>query len=433
MVEPPRYAKRQDGSLVAYRTSGGGPIDLVFSVGISNCEVLWDHPASARFLDRLARFSRLIVFDFRGSGASDGLHSAGFPTWENWTDDLVAVLDDVGSARAAIFVESVAVPSAIIFAATYPERTSALVMFQASVGSVDPALVDAVTSFIETGWGTASFCAAIAPSMSDDELYLAWVARTQRLAATPRLAAALIGHHLGFDASGLLTLIQAPTLVLHSDSLFAAESAREVSERIEGARFIELDTTDALLFGTKGSDEVVDHVEEFLTGARPAPTLDRVLATVLFTDIVGSTDRAAQMGDRAWRRVLDAHDAVVRDRVGQSRGRLVKTTGDGAFATFDGPARGIQCAKELRASLAEIDIDIRAGLHTGEVELRDDDVGGIAVHIGARVAAKANAGEILVSSTVKDLVVGSDLRFDDRGTHDLKGVPGEWRLFAAVS
>jgi class 3 adenylate cyclase len=416
---------------VAYRTDGEGPLDLVFSVGLSNCEVLWDHPASARFLERLASFSRLIVFDFRGSGASDGLQSPGFPTWEDWTGDVLAVLDNLGSQRCAFFLSGTAAPSGIIFAATYPERTSALVLYQASPRRGDPAVVDAVKEYIASGWGTVPFSQGLATSMVDDERYIDWVAKTQRLAATPRLAAALIGQYQLFDATDLLALVHSPTLFLHSESPFT-QDPWESASRMADARVIELDTADDLLFGTEGSDVVVDHVEEFITGVRPTPRQDRVLSTVLFTDIVGSTERAAELGDHKWRRLLDLHDECVREHIARARGKLVKTTGDGALATFDGPARAIGCAKELRKSFGARDIEIRAGIHTGEVEVRGDDVGGIAVHIGARVMSIAGPGEIVVSSTVKDLVVGSDLRFDDRGTHTLKGVPGEWRLYSVA-
>lgn len=415
--------------MIAYRVAGTGPIGLVFSVGISNCEVLWDHPASARFLNRLASFSRLITFDFRGSGASDGLHGPGFPTWEDWADDVLVVLDDLGLERCALFVAGTATPSGMIFAATYPARTSGLVLFQTVVRPSEPAVVERSHDYIATGWGTTEFAQAIAPSMADDERYIDFVARTQRLSATPRLAAALIRHLHLFDATDLLPLIQAPTLVLHRDAPFT-QDPRDLVSRMPDARLVSLDTADDVLFGTAGSDVVADHVEEFLTGTRPVPSVDRVLATVLFTDIVESTRRAAELGDTRWRRLLDAHDSCVRDHVEDFRGHLVKTTGDGMLATFDGPRRGIECAKALRRALLRHGIEIRAGVHTGEVELREADVGGIAVHIGARVAAAASAGEILVSSTVRDLVIGSDLRFSDRGVHRLRGVPDQWRLFA---
>jgi class 3 adenylate cyclase len=430
--EPTRYAKRPDGSLVAYRTAGDGPIDLVLSVGISCADVLWDHPASARFLDRLASFSRLIVFDFRGSGISDALNTPGLPTWEDWTDDLLVVLDEAGSERAALFVQASAAPSAIIFAATYPQRTSALALYLPGGMGQSPEVAEAVREIITDGWGTEAFCAVLAPSMADDHRYLSWVAKTQRLAASPRLAAALIYNLQTFDPTPFLPLVCVPTLVLDADTPIGASQGPQFAERIEGSRLVKLQSADTMLFGTAGSDEVADHVEEFLTGVRHVPVADRMLATVLFTDIVASTERAAKMGDRRWRELLDAHDAVIRERVEMFDGELVKTTGDGALATFGGPGRGVQCAKELRVALAELDIEIRAGLHTGEVELRADDVGGIAVHIGSRVASKANAGEILVSSTVKDLVVGSDLRFEERGVHALKGIPGDWRLFSVV-
>ena len=429
MPGPTTYAKRPDGSLVAYRTAGDGPIDLVFSAGISNCEVFWDHPAGARFLDRLASFSRLIVFDFRGSGASDPLNAAGFPTWEDWTEDLHVVLDAIDSKRCALFVVATAVPSALIFAATYPERTSAVALYQGVLEPAEQSIVEAVGEYIQSGWGTPEFSRGLAPSMAHDQGYIEWAARAQRLAATPRLAAALVRHYLLFDASDLLGLIHAPALILNREGPFNPDPT-EPAKRMPNARVVNVDTADDLLFGTQSSDLVVDHLQEFLTGVRPTPAPDRVLATVLFTDIVRSTELAARLGDQKWRGLLDAHDACVREHVEQFRGRVVKTTGDGALTTFDGPGRGIQCAKALRNALAGLGIEIRAGLHTGEVELRGDDVGGIAVHIGARVSATADPGEILVSSTVKELVVGSDLRFAERGVHTLKGIPDEWRLFA---
>lgn len=409
--------------------AGTGPIDLVFSVGISNCEVLWDHPASARFLDRLATFSRLIVFDFRGSGVSDGLRAPGFPTWEDWTDDLLVVLDDLGSERCALFVTGTATPSGMIFAATHPARTSALVLYQTVVRPSPPEVAEGVHDYIASGWGTTAFSQAIAPSMADDERYIDFVNRTQRLSATPRLAAALVRHSHLFDASGLVPLIHARTLVLHRDGPFT-QDPQELVSRMSDARLVALDTADDLLFGTVGSDVVADHVEEFLTGAPPRTPADRALATVLFSDIVESTRRAAELGDTKWRRLLDAHDSCVREHLERFDGRLVKTTGDGVLATFDGPRRAIECATAVREALLRLAVDIRVGVHTGEVELRESDVGGLAVHIAARVAAKADAGEILVSSTVRDLVIGSDLRFRDRGEHILKGVPNHWRLLA---
>lgn len=352
MPGPTRYAKRPNGSLVAYRTVGDGPLDLVFSVGITNCEVLWDHPASARFLDRLASFSRLIVFDFRGSGVSDALETRGLPTWEDWTDDLLVVLDDVGSERAALFVQSSAAPSAIIFAATHPERTSALVLYLPTAMGQPPDLAAGIRDIIELGWGTDAFNALLAPSMAADERYISWVSRTQRLSATPRLAAALIYHLQTFHPEEFLPLISVPTLILDVPAGYQVDSQPwKFAEAIEGARLVELESADTLLFGTAGSDEAMDHVEEFLTGVRPMPAPDRVLATVLFTDIVASTERAAAMGDRKWRGLLDAHDAAVRECVETLGGTLVKTTGDGALATFGGPARSVLCAKEIRHAL----------------------------------------------------------------------------------
>ena len=294
----------------------------------------------------------------------------------------------------------------------------------------------AIPGAIENGWGTEEFAALIAPSRVANERYLSFIAKTQRLSATPRTAHAIVSYHQELDARDLLPLIRVPTLVIHNSSsktTLPIENARFLADHIEGARLIELAGGDDVLFGTESSDEFVDYVQEFLTGARPHTESDRVLATVLFTDIVGSTARAAELGDREWRRLLDEHDAVVREQIDVFRGRLINTTGDGVLATFDGPARAIRCANALRSSVGRLGIEIRAGLHAGEVELRGEDVGGIAVHIGARVAANAAASEILVSSTVKDLVAGSGIDFVGRGSHALKGVPGEWQLFAVKS
>jgi class 3 adenylate cyclase len=444
MLPKTRYANLR-GSLVAYQVVGDAPIDLVFSVGITNIEAIWDHPLSARFLERIASFSRLILFDFRGSGISDPLSSTDFPTWEEWAEDVLAVLDEVGSERAALVAGGTAGPSAMIFAATYPQRTSALVLYQTAAKFIaapdfpwgyPPETAAAFAGVIESLWGTEKFAAMVAPSMTANDRFLSWVARTQRLSATPRMAAAMIAYQSELDARDLLPLIRVPTLVLHnrgSKMGMPIGAARFLADRIEGARLLELAGPDDLLFGTQGGEEFVDQVEEFLTGVRRPTDTDRVLATVLFTDIVGSTERAAELGDREWRRLLDEHDALVRDQVDAFRGRLIKTTGDGALATFDGPARAIRCARTMRSSVRTLGIEIRAGLHAGEVELRGDDVGGIAVHLGARVAAKAAASEILVSSTVKDLVAGSGLDFEERGSHSLKGVPGDWQLFAVTS
>jgi class 3 adenylate cyclase len=439
-----RYANLR-GSLVAYQVVGDAPIDLVFSVGISNVEAIWDHPLSAGFLERLASFSRLILFDFRGSGISYPIGSTDFPTWEEWAEDVLVVLDAVGSERAALVAAGTAGPSAMIFAATYPQRTSALLLYQAAAKFVAAPdypwglpreTTSAITRVIESGWGTEDLAALIAPSMKANERFLAYVARTQRMAATPHTAAAIVAYQQELDSRDLLPLIRVPTLVMHnrgSTMGLPADNHRFLADRIEGAKLVELAGPDDLLFGTPTGDQFVDRVEEFLTGTRRRVETDRVLATVLFTDIVGSTERAAQLGDRKWKEVLNAHDAIVREQIEAFRGRYVNTTGDGLLATFDGPARAIRCARAITEALRSLGIEIRAGLHTGEIELRGDNVGGIAVHIGARVASLAAPSEVLVSRTVTDLVTGSGIEFDDRGVCDLKGVPGEWRLFAVRS
>jgi class 3 adenylate cyclase len=435
-----RYARSKDGH-VAYQIVGDGPRDLVFIPSwTSNVEAMWEEPSLARFLRCLARFSRLLCFDKRGTGVSDPVPLAALPTLEQWMDDVRTVMDAASSERAALLGHGEGGQMAMLFAATHPERTAALILGDTSarlVRDVDypwgvPS--DWVPRFLhltEDFWGSGSTVDLVAPSAAHDERFRRWYARFERLAIGPRAAVAMSAFTLERDLRGVLPTIRVPTLVLHraGDRFIRVGHGRYLAEHIPGAKYVELSGKDHLFY-VGDTEAVVGEIEEFLTGARPVPEIDRVLSTVLFTDIVGSTERAARLGDRAWRALLDTHHDIVRRELERHRGREVKTVGDGFLATFDGPARAIRCACAIRDGVRSLGIEIRAGLHSGECELMKDDVGGIAVHIGARVVASASPGEVLVSGTVKDLVAGSGLRFVDRGVHNLHGVPGAWRLFA---
>jgi len=433
-----RYAKSGDVH-IAYQVVGDGRLDLVYAPAwIGNMELFWEEPSCARFLKRLASFSRLILFDKRGTGSSD--RSVEIPIIEQQIDDLTSVMDSVGSERAALLGASEGGSLCTLFAATHPERTSALILCGAvATTRWSPETPWAPTretfeTWIQTvgrEWGGPLAIELFAPSVAHDQRFRDWWARLLRLAASPATAIALLRMLDDIDVRPVLPTIRVPTLVLHctGDRAVNVENGRYLGRHIPNAKYVELPGADHFPY-VGDTEAILAEIEEFLTGARHAPEADRVLATVLFTDIVGSTAHAAGMGDQRWRDLLGSYQALVRGELARSRGREVKTLGDGFLATFDGPARAIRCACAIRDSVRPLDIEIRAGLHTGECELMDDDVGGIAVHIGARVAASAAPGEVLVSSTVKDLVAGSGLRFADRGTHHLRGVPGEWRLFA---
>jgi class 3 adenylate cyclase len=427
---------------VAYQVVGDGPVDLLYFYGLgSNIEVFWGVPEFAEFLKRLASFSRLIFFDRRGTGASDGVPRNAIPTWEEWTEDVMAVLDAAGSERAAILAATDAGPIAVLFAAMHPERVSALALLNTSAryqvaddypGGASPDEVDALVQLLGAGWGTPELIRLTDPSMADDVEYLQSTARLARAAATPRTAAAQYDYILRtLDVRQALPLIQVPTLVLHSvaSPIIPIEHGRYLAEHIEGATLVELPLGDIFAI-TPNNYVVAVEVAEFLTGERPAVEIERLLTTMLFTDIVGSTQRAASLGDERWRTLLDAHDRTIRDQLRRHRGREIETSGDGFFASFDGPARAIRCAQAIVEAVGTLGIELRVGLHTGECEVRGDHLGGLAVHIAARVGALAAPGEILISGTVKDLVVGSGIEFTDRGEHELKGVPGTWKLFA---
>ncbi len=435
-----RYTKSGDVN-IAYQVTGRGPLDLVFvAAWVSHLEYAWEHPSFARFLDRLGSFSRLIRFDKRGTGLSDRV--AELPTLEQRMDDVRAVMDAVGSERAALFGLSEGGSMCALFAATYPKRTSALILcgaFAKRIWSPDypwaptPEERQRFFDAIETGWGGVVDLETLAPNAADDPQFRDWWSTYLRLGASPGAALAHARMNTEIDIRHVLGTIRVPTLVLHrsGDQDAKVEEGRYIAAQIPGAKFVELPGRDHLPF-VGDADAVLDEVEEFLTGVRTSPEAERILATVLFADIVESTKRAAELGDRRWRDLLEAYYALIRRNLAAFRGREIDTTGDGLLATFDGPARAIRCAGAIRDAARGLGIEVRAGLHTGECEVIGPKLGGIAVHIGARVASLAGAGEVLVSSTVKDLVAGSGLRFEDRGAHALKGVEGEWRLFAVA-
>lgn len=439
MTPETRYAR--SGTVnIAYQIVGDGPRDLILVPGwVSNIEVLWEEPAVARFLRRLASFSRLIVFDKRGTGLSD--RSGELPDLETRMDDVRAVMDAVGAERAALCGYSEGGVMCALFAATYPTRTSSLIMV-GSYSLLKPASdhpwgrtaegQQQLLDMTQKAWGGPVGIEARAPSMAQDERFRQWWARFLRLSASPGAAAALHRMNYEIDIRHVLPAIRVPALLLHAKDDLAVDvhCSRYMAERIPSAKYVELAGSDHLPW-CANADAIVDEIEEFLTGVRHEPALDRILATILFVDIVGSTERAAALGDQRWRDLLEDFYARVRRQLQQFRGVEVGTAGDGVLATFDGPARGIRCARSIVDAVRAIGIELRAGLHTGECEVIGKDIGGIAVHTAARVAALATAGEVLVSHTVKDLVAGSGIRFDPRGTHTLKGVPSEWRLFAA--
>ena len=441
MPQETRYAKNGDVN-IAYQVLGDGPLDLVVVHGwVQSFDARWEVEAIERFYERLAAFSRLILFDKRGTGLSDRVPPDNLPTLETRMDDMRAVMDDVGAERAAVLGHSEGGAMCALFAATYPERTQALVMSGSAartrwapdypIGAPDEVIEELERSILEN-WGVElirSLLQQLAPSIADDEELVQAQTRAALRAASPAAAAALTRMSASIDIRHVLPAIRVPTLVMHRADEVLAEASRYVGARIPGARVVELPGSDHMLwFGDQ--DAALDEIEEFLTGVRPHPALDRVLATVLFTDIVGSTERATELGDRRWRELLERHHGLVRSQLDRFQGREVYTAGDGFFAAFDGPARAIRCAGAIGEAVRGLGLEIRAGLHTGECELVGEKIAGVAVNTGARVAALAEPGEVLVSSTVKDLVAGSGIEFEDRGTHDLKGVPGEWRLYA---
>jgi pimeloyl-ACP methyl ester carboxylesterase/class 3 adenylate cyclase len=437
MHEPPetRYATAEDGKSIAYQVAGEGPIDLVFVPGwISNLDLYWELPAARRFFSRLASFARLIIFDKRGTGLSDPLEEAGM--LEVRASDVGAVMDAAGSERAAVCGYSEGAATAALFAATSPERVSKLLFIAGGLRPVeDSALFGPETrDAISRGWGEGVLLEYFLPNHVEDPRAKAGWGRAQRQSCTRGMALKYWDLMAQIDATPVLPGITVPTLVLsrERDPIIPIETQREIAAAVPNASIVELPGNDHLLW-LGDWEGLCDAIEGFVTGEQRVRRSDRVLATVLFTDIVGSTDRASEMGDRRWRDLLGEHDRLSRLELERHGGRLVKTTGDGVLATFDGPARGIHSACAIRDSVRELGIDVRAGLHTGECEVIGDDIGGVAVHIAARVSAKAGAGEVLVSRTVKDLIAGSGVVLADGGVHHLKGVPEEWNLYSVVS
>ncbi len=424
-----RYAHSGDAS-IAYQEFGSGSVDLVIVNGpASHVEVVWEEPSAARRFERIGSFARVIMFDRRGTGLSDPVTRP--PTLEQQMDDLTAVLDTVGVERTALWGGGDLGLSAL-YAATYPERVSALVLASvAATGATNmtPEYRQMILEAIEDHWGDGTLLELYAPSQVGNPAFEEYWGRLQRAAVSPGMARQLLDMLAATDLRAVLPTIQTPTLVVHrtDDRFFPVEAGREVASLIPGARFIEYPGTDS--YGWIDAP-ALDDIEEFLTGRRPAEEVDRVLATVMFTDIVGSTEHASRLGDGRWRDLLSEHHNIVRSELERWRGTEVKTIGDGFLATFDGPARAARCAAAVVEEVDRLGIQVRAGLHTGECELVGNDVAGLAVHIGARVMAAADPGEVLASSTVRDLVVGSGLQFEDRGAHALKGVPDEWHLYA---
>jgi class 3 adenylate cyclase/pimeloyl-ACP methyl ester carboxylesterase len=430
-----RYARNGD-LRVAYRASPPGERDIVFVPNWFTCsEVFPELPFVRGWADAMTSLGRLIFFDQPGTGASDPIRSGALPTLEQWTDSITAVLDDLGSREAVMVAVDGAFAAAALFAATHPSRTKALVAldcYAAAIGG--PLDAEEATAVMTDMWGTGEFQHVLNPDMPwNDEIRAAW-ARMERLAASPATVALMMPMVTGMDVRALLPTVRVPTLVVHhsDNSMIVPSMGRYVAENIPDAKYLELPGRNLYHF-VEPWRESFQEIHRFLTGQQAEVDDDRVLATVLFTDIVGSTRRAAELGDRDWRALLDAHDAVVRAQLDRFRGREVNASGDGFLATFDGPQRAIRCAMAIRGAVRALGIEVRAGLHTGECEIRGNNIGGIAVHIGARVSALAGPNDVLVSSTLRDLVIGSGLEFEDRGTHQLKGVPGDWHLFAVSS
>jgi class 3 adenylate cyclase len=439
---PPRTQYAKSGGLnIAYQVIGDGPFDLLYAPGfISHLEAAWEVPFIADLFERLASFSRLISFDKRGTGLSD---RPGKPTtFEERMDDVRAVLDAAGSEQAALFGISEGGPMCMLFAATYPDRATSLALYGCGPRfSQTPdwpwaAPPDAQSSFldwVEQRWGQGDVLSTFVDGLAHDQRERAAIGRYERYAASPGAARNILEMNFEIDARAVLPAIRVPTLVIHSvgDPIVPIGAGRYLAEHIPGARLLLLPGQFHVSANPRDAEEVAGALEEFFTGTRRDYEVDRVLATVLFTDIVGSTERASELGDRRWRELLDAHDRSVRREIARFQGREIKTTGDGFLSTFDGPARAIRCARAVRSAASELGLGVRSGLHTGECEVRGHDLAGLAVHIGSRVAALAEPGEVLVSGTVKDLVVGAGIDFEDHGEHELKGVPGTWKLFAA--
>ncbi len=437
-----RYASNPDGESVAYQICGDGPLDLVFVPDwVGNLDIMWEDPSLAAFIERLARFARVICFDKRGTGLSDPVPLGAIPTWEEWMYDVGTVMDAADSRQAVIFGHGDGASMAMLFAATHPDRVTALVLADAYARriqaddypcgvpeSVVPHLIEGILG----AWGTGGTSTVGAPTLAVDPAFIKWRGRFERLAMSPGQFNRVYPLTYNRDFRWVLPTIRVPTLVLHraGNRYVVVGNGRYLADHIEGSHYVELPGEDHF-FHSGDIEAMLGPVEEFLTGSRVQPEAERVLATVLFTDIVGATAQAERLGDSAWRELLERHHVVVRRELAHFQGHEIDTAGDGFLASFEGPAKGVRCAKAIRDSLRPLGIEIRAGIHTGECERSGEKLAGIAVHIGARVAGLAEAGQVLVSRTVKDLVAGSGLTFVDHGTHQLKGVSDQWQLFRA--
>lgn len=436
-----------DDAYIAYEVVGEGPRDLIVVMeGFIPIDTMEDEPRLARCMARLNSFARLIRFDRRGVGLSDPVSPAAPPTLEQWVEDAIAVLDAVGSERAVVLASAEISSVGLLIAATHPGRVEALVVVNSYARTVVDAdypeglpaevvaqMLSSCTDLVPAD-GADDFVFLVAPSVAHDPHFRRWWEETGRRGASPATARALFRVEMESDVRAVLSMIQAPTLVVHmrEDPLIPMALGRYVADRVPGARWVEVPGADDLWWVSDAADAVLDEIEEFVTGVPSAPPTNRVLSTVLFTDIVSSTERAHELGDRRWREMLNRHDASVRRQLTRFRGREVNTTGDGFVATFEGPARAVGCACAIRDAARQLGIEVRSGVHTGEIELRGDDIAGIAVHIAARVAALAEPSTVWVSRTVTDLIIGSGIRFRDCGDHQLKGVPGTWALHAVI-
>jgi pimeloyl-ACP methyl ester carboxylesterase/class 3 adenylate cyclase len=452
MMPSTRYAKTVDGVHIAYQVFGDGPIDILFVLGwVTHIERMWEQPKISRFLERLSTFARVMVFDKRGVGLSDRVPEDRLPSLEVRMDDARAVMDAAGSKRVVVLGHSEGGPMATLFAATYPDRSVALILFGTGLcwnGATDypfgsrygtPEERERFAERREREWGTKELAAeyiaeSFAPALADDEPTVTWWAEYMRNAASPGAASAFARMNSRIDARSALPAIHVPTLVMarEDDMDFPMEETKWIADNIRGARFVSFPGNEHYIF-FGDTDVLLDEIERFVAEVRSDEAeLDRMLATIMFTDIVNSTAMAAELGDRGWRDLIDGHHGVVRAMLGRFRGREVDTAGDGFFATFDGPARGVRCAEAICGAVTDLGIEVRAGVHTGEVEMIAGKVGGIAVNVGARIASLAAPSEVLVSHTVQGLVSGSGLVFEDAGEHRLKGVPDLWRLYRVV-
>jgi class 3 adenylate cyclase/pimeloyl-ACP methyl ester carboxylesterase len=435
---------KTEGGYVGYRVFGDGPRDILFiSNWGTNLDAMWEEPSQARFYERLSTMGRVICFDKRGTGISDPVPLTALPTLEEWMDDAREVMDAAGSDQAVLIGDTEGGLMALLFAATYPGRTLSLILintYARFLRDVDyPVGLPAESApklvrLFEENWGTGQMLAVTAPSVADDLRFREWFARYQRLSMPPGASGSMYEWILHTDLRSVLTAICVPTLVIHrrDNQHYRVGFGRYLGNKIPEAQYVELPGADCYPFHAGDAHLVLDEIGEFLTGARGGHDTDRILATVLFTDIIGSTELASRLGDQSWREILEEHDALVRNRLGQYRGREIHHTGDGFLALFDGPGRAIRCVTTISQELSDLGLAVRAGLHTGEVEIGESDIAGIAVHIAARVADAAGAGEVLVSRTVRDLVIGSRIEFEDRGEYSLKGVSEPWQLYSVI-